>query len=266
MYAWCRRVADLPAFHHAAMAVIVVNAVVLGLETSKALYEPNLGVFKALHWVFQALFTAELLIRFGAAGSAGRFVRDGWNVFDTLVVAAGYVPAAGPTATVARLARVLRIARLIEVSEEMKLIVATIVRSVRSLGQLVLMILILLYTFAIIGYHLFEEHDEKNWGTLGQAMWTLFQTMTLEGWVDKQKDTFAVVPHQTWIFYSVFLLFATYFVLNLFVAIVVNNLQELKEERKEETAAAHPQADLLGQIAAMRKQLELFEERVRKGA
>lgn len=266
MYAWCRRVADHREFHQFVMAVIVLNAVILGLETIPSVYEPYHGAFRGLNWLIQGLFVAEILIRFVAAGSVRAFLHDGWNVFDTVVVAVAFVPAAGTTATIARLARVLRIVRLIEVSAEMKLIVATILHSLRSLTRLILMIVVLLYCYAIIGYHLFRDEDAENWGSLGRAMWTLFQTMTLEGWVEKQKTTFATSPHETWIFYASFLILATYFVMNMFVAIVVNNLQELKEAEKEAAADAHPQADLLAQIDAMKKQLELFEARVRKSS
>jgi voltage-gated sodium channel len=271
MTAWCRRVAEHRSFHQFVMAVIVLNALILGLETIPSIHDaknpadPRAIYFKVANWVIQALFIAELVIRFGAAGIRATATTTVSNMFHPSFRNARTDPAAGPTATVARLARVLRIARLVEVSAEMKLIVATIVSSMRSLTKLILMIVVLLYSFAIIGYHLFEEIDPENWGSLGQAMWTLFQTMTLEGWTDKQQSTFKAAPHQTWVFYATFLILATYFVMNLFVAIVVNNLQELKEAEKEAADAAHPQADLLTQIDMMRKQLEQFEARVRAG-
>ncbi|QEL16271.1 ion transporter [Limnoglobus roseus] len=263
MNAWSRRVASSPPFHKLAMTLIVLNAVVLGLEAIPSLSDSWRPTFIVLNRVFQGLFTAEILIRFLAAKSPAAFFRDGWNSFDVIVVAVAFVPAAGPTATVARLTRVLRIVRLIEVSQEMKLIVGTIIASLRSLSRLIVMIVLLLYSYAIVGFHLFHESDPANWGDLGKGMWTLFQTMTLEGWVEKQKVTFDAQPHETWIFYSTFLLFTTYFVLNLFVAIVVNNLQTMKEEQQESADAAHPQADLLAQIDGLRAQLDSFEAKVR---
>lgn len=263
MIAWCRRVASSSAFHQLATAAIVGNAVVLGLEADPERYQQHRLTFVAVNWFFQALFTAEILVRFLAAPSPRAFFCDGWNTFDAVVVAIAFVPAAGPTATVARLTRVLRIARLVEVSQEMRLIVGTIVASLRSLSRLIVMIVLLLYSYAIVGFHLFHETDPANWGDLGKGMWTLFQTMTLEGWVEKQKVTFDAQPHQTWVFYASFLLFATYFVMNLFVAIVVNNLQEMKERQQESADAAHPEADLLAQLDALRKQIDLFEAKVR---
>ena len=121
----------------------------------------------------------------------------------------------------------------------------------------------LIYSYALIGYELFREEDPENWGSLGTAMWTLFQTMTLEGWADKQKTTFKTSPHETWIFYSTYLLFATYFVMNLFVAIVVNNLQELKEAEQREADKTHTHADLLAELNALQDRLKAFEDRVR---
>lgn len=263
MNAWSRRVAAAPWFHTTATAAIVLNAVALGLETVPSVADDRRASFVVTNWVFQAAFTAELLVRFLAARSPAAFFRDGWNTFDTVVVALAFVPAVGPAATVARLTRVLRIVRLIEVSEEMKLIVGTILASLRSLSRLIVMIVLVLYAYAIVGFHLFHDTDPANWGDLGKGMWTLFQTMTLEGWVEKQKVTFDAQPHETWIFYASFLLFTTYFVLNLFVAIVVNNLQTMKEEQQASADAAHPAADLLAQLEGLRKQLEAFEAAVR---
>ena len=186
---WCRRVAESTRFHRLVMVVILLNAILLGLETVPSIRDGYAATTQIAHTVIQVLFFLEITIRFLAAESIRSFVRDGWNVFDTAVVLLGILPVAGEAVTVARLARVLRIARLVEVSDEMKLIVATIVSSMKSLTKLILLIVVLLYSYAIIGYHLFHEKDPENWGSLGVSMWSLFQSMTLEGWADKQAIT-----------------------------------------------------------------------------
>lgn len=260
MVPFCKKIEAQPWFHFGVMAVIILNAAVLGLETVKEIHDPNPLLFDVLHWAFQIIFTAEIAVRFFAARSPAAFFADGWNLFDFLVVAVGWTPETGSWATIARLARVLRVARLVEIVPDMKLIVGTMLRSMRSMSYVILMILFLLYTYAIVGYHLFQKVDDKNWGSLGKSMWSLFQTMTLEGWVDKQKDL--DVPG-TVAFYASFLIIATYVVVNLFVAVVVNNLQEIKAEYQEAKDQAHSQHDLLRQVEDLRTQLAKFENTVR---
>jgi len=261
MVPWCKKIEAKPWFHLAVDIIIILNSIALGMETSSTIrgYDPQL--FANLFWVFQIVFVAELTIRFFAADSATAFFLDGWNTFDFIIVSIAFIPATGRTATIGRLARVLRVIRLIEIFPDMKLIISTMLRSMRSMAYVILLINFLLYTYAIIGYRMFHEADPENWGDIGNAMWSLFQTMTIEQWVDQQKRV-ADVPGY-WVFYASFLIIATYVVVNLFVAVVVNNLQEVKAEHREAQDAAHTQAELLAEIDDLRKQLARFDSTVR---
>ena len=164
------------AFQNFILGVILVTAVIVGLETSETLVERSGGLFELVDLVVQTVFVGEIVIRLLAHWPGiGRFFRDGWNVFDLAVVAASLLPQAGAFAMVARLARLLRVTRLISVFPELRLIVSTMLRSIPSMGHILMMLGLLLYVYGILGFYLFREHDPERWGTLGAALLTLFR-------------------------------------------------------------------------------------------
>ena len=251
----CRRLADSRAFHQAILCLIVLNAAVMGLETSawvRGTWGPPL---LALEYSVQAVFVAEMLIRIAAHGSRPlAFFRDGWNVFDFGVVAVSLLPVAGPFATVVRLARVLRVARVVSGLPELRLIIGTMLRSIPSLGHVILLLGLLMYVYGVLGYYLFGRIDPEHWGSLGHAIRNLFIIITLEGWVEIQK---AAGPTTVgiWMFYASFIVVAVFVVINLFIAVVLNNLE--KTRRDESVVAA---GDPLARIQEIRRQLDVMEE------
>ena len=270
LVAWCKRVSESGPFHAAVIAVILVNAAVVGLETSRSLVAAHRPVFSAVHGVVLALFIAELTIRAGAYGfRMGRFLRDGWNLFDFVVVALSLVPGVGVFATVARIARVLRVARLVSVSPKLRLIVGTMIRSVPSLVHVSLLLGLLLYVYAVIGVNLFGAHDPARWGSLRTALLTLFQILTLEGWVEVQE---AVMPNApwAWIYFASFVVIAVFVVVNLFIAVVLNNLDEIREEDRQAALAREDGQRPAGEqgierhLAAIRAELDRVEALARR--
>ncbi len=262
--AWCRSVANRPLFHHAILGVILTNALLIGLETSQTLSTAYGQLFAWLNTLILAIFVVELTIRLIAEWpTLWRFFRDGWNVFDFTIVAMSLLPEAGPFATVARLARVLRVARLLSAMPELRLIVSTMLRSIPSMGHVIVLLSLLLYIYAIVGYSLFHEHDPAHWGTLATAFLTLFQILTLEGWVELQQTGLAVSPW-AWVFYISFIVMAVFVVINLFIAVVINNLEAAKAEDRQETDVQHPQYVLLQQMNELREQLTRVEQSLRE--
>ena len=188
----CRRISSSRWFQNAALAVIVANAALIGVETSPALWERYGGLFKALNAAVQVIFVVEITVRLLAYGPRiHRFFLDGWNVFDFGIVALSLLPAAGPIATVARLARLLRALRVVSALPELRLIVATMLRSIPSLANVVVLLGLILYVYAVVGVHLFAGVDPGNWGSLPRAGLTLFEILTLEGWVDLMNTSLA---------------------------------------------------------------------------
>jgi voltage-gated sodium channel len=163
-----RRIADDPRFQHFILGVIVTAAVVIGVETSPALTQRYGGIIVAVEMLIQTIFVAEMVIRILACWPRpASFFRNGWNVFDFAVVAASLLPQAGAFAMVARLARLMRITRLVSAFPELRLIIGTMVKSIPSMGHVIVLLSLLLYVYAVLGFHFFRGADPEHWRSLG---------------------------------------------------------------------------------------------------
>jgi voltage-gated sodium channel len=257
-----RRIADSPRFQHFILGVIVLAAMVVGLETSATLTARYRTVFVALEVLIQTIFVAEIAIRLLACWPRPlAFFANGWNVFDFTVVAASLLPQAGPFAVVARLARLMRITRLVSAFPELRLIIGTMVRSIPSMGHVIVLLALLLYVYAVLGFHFFRGTDGAHWGTLGAALLTLFQMLTLEGWVEIQAAVISAHPW-AWLYFSSFVFVAVFVVVNLFIAVVINNLESVKHEQQIETNRGSAHHEVLEAIEVVRQRLAELEDRL----
>lgn len=145
------------------------------------------------------------------------------------------------------------------------MIVSAMLRSIPSMGHVLMLLALLLYVYGILGYSLFHEHDPKHWGRLGASIGTLFQILTLEGWVEVQAASAAATPW-AWLFYSSFIVIAVFVLINLFIAVVINNLEAAKREQQSEADAKNPQGQILTQIDALRRDLAELERQLRSTA
>ncbi len=270
LVAWSKRVSDSRSFHAVVVGVILANAVLVGIETSRSLMAAHRALFAVANSVVLALFIAELVLRVAAQSfRLGAFLRDGWNLFDFLVVALSLLPGVGAFATVARIARVLRAARLVSVSPKLRLIVGTMTRSIPSLAHVSLLLGLLLYLYAVVGVNLFGAHDPEHWGTLKPALLTLFQILTLEGWVEVQAAVIEGAPW-AWVYFASFVIIAVFVVVNLFIAVVLNNLDEIREEDRQAVLAAEEQrrpSDEQGferHLTTLRAEIDRLEALVRR--
>jgi voltage-gated sodium channel len=232
------------------IALILINAVILGLETSPALMAEWGPWLIAADQAILAVFVCEIALRLAAHQLA--YFRDPWNVFDFIVVAIALIPASGPLA-VLRALRVLRVLRLITLVPSMKRVVGGLLSALPGLGSVSAIISIIFYVSAVIATKLFGGAFPQWFGTLGDSAFTLFQIMTLEGWaMDIARPIMEVFPH-AWIFFMLFILASTFTLLNLFIAVIVNAIQQehlggKKAEPADETA------ELRREIAALRAQ------------
>jgi voltage-gated sodium channel len=266
MIDFCKRLAASARFHDAIIGVILANAVLLGLETSPRVMESIGGTLYLLNWIVQAIFVAEIVIRILAHWpKPAAFFRAGWNVFDCVVVAAAFLPTGGGFATIGRVLRLLRVTRLVSVFPQLRLIISTMLLSIPSMGHVVLLLSLLLYVYGIAGVYLFREADPQHWGGLGAALLSLFQVVTLEGWIELQR---ALLPQRpwAWIFFASFIVVAVFVVINLFIAVVINNLERAREQEQRIADAACPEGGLLARVAALRKQAEELESALRAAA
>ena len=259
----CRTLVESKRFQDFVMGVIVLTAVLMGLETSASVQAAYGPVLHVLNIIIQVIFVCELGVRLLAHGRQwGAFFRDGWNLFDFAIVTASLLPQVGAFATVARLARLLRVARLLSVSPALRLIITTMLRSIPSLGHVTLLLSLLLYVYGIIGYHLFHPHDPAHWGTLGRSLWTLFQMLTLEGWIEVQEASLRAHPW-AWIYYGSYVVIAVFVVINLFIAVVLNNMETARLEHELAENRRHPRHELLARIHAASEELAQLERILR---
>lgn len=259
------RLVDSRWFQVSILIVIAVNAVLVGLETSSALVARYGALFRAANGLVLAVFVAEMVLRIASYGRrVGNFFKDGWNLFDLLVVTVSLAPGVGPFATVGRIARVLRVTRLVSATPKLRLIIGTMLRSIPSLGHVSLLLLLLLYVYGVIGVNLFSSHDAEHWGSLGRALLTLFQILTLEGWVEIQNVSAAATPW-AWIYYASFVIVAVFVVVNLFIAVVLNNLDEIREEDRIAAAEAVARtADPDDPATALRRHLDVIRAELQR--
>ena len=266
MIEFCKRLSASAVFHDLIVVVIILNAVILGLETSRPIMQSVGGGIQAVNWVIQAIFVFEIAVRLLAHWPRPLvFFRGGWNLFDFLVVAAAFLPVNGGFATIGRLLRLLRVTRVVSAFPQLRLIISTMLLSIPSMGHVVLLLSLLLYVYGIAGFYLFSEADPQHWGSLGAALLSLFQVVTLEGWADMQQ---ALLPQKpwAWIFFASFIVVAVFVVINLFIAVVINNLEKAKEEEHRAAGADKPEHDLLARVAVLRREIDELEAALRSDA
>jgi voltage-gated sodium channel len=228
------------------MTLIAFNAVVLGLEQIQALasWKPTLV---AIDRILLAVFCVELVAKMAVRRLA--FWRDSWNWFDVMVIAIALVPSSGPLA-VLRALRVLRVLRLISAVPAMRLVVETVLRSLPGLGAILAVQGLIIYSFAVMGSALFGKTDPEHFGGLFPSLFTLFQVMTLEDWAGIARGLLTEYPG-AWLYFISFILASTFVVLNLFIAVIGNSMQELRGEQETKEPLVDEIRALRSEVAAL---------------
>ena len=163
---------------YAIIVLILVSAVVLGLETSPSIMAEYGAELRGLDQAILGVFIAELALKLFAHRAA--FWRNPWNVFDFLVVGIALIPSSGPLA-VLRTLRVLRVLRLISTVRSLRVVVEALLRAIPGIGSVFALMLVLFYVAAVIATTLFGEHFPDWFGSIGASMYTLFQiTMPID--------------------------------------------------------------------------------------
>ena len=204
-----------------------------------------------LDHVILGIFIIELVLLIIARGTD--FFKDPWSVFDFVVIAIAVVPAT-ESLSVLRALRVLRVLRLINKVESMRKVVGGLLSCLPSLASVVSLILIIFYVSAVIATNLFGQAFPELFGGMGNTAFTLFQVMTLESWSDGiARPVMEKFPY-AWIFFILFILIATFVIVNLFIAVIVDSLTS--GSSSEDNQAARDQSDVLRlEMQAMRQEL-----------
>ncbi|MCG6861519.1 MAG: ion transporter [Chromatiaceae bacterium] len=249
---------ERPGIQRAIITLILINAALLGIETLPAAMQVAGDPIRKLDQAILTIFVVEIATRIYVHRRA--FWRDPWSLFDFSVVAIALVPAAGPF-DVLRALRVLRILSLLTMVPTMRRVVGAQLAAIPGLGSIALVLLILYYVFAVIATNLFAAAYPEFFGTIGLSLYTLFQIMTLESWsMGIARPVMEHFPY-AWAFFIPFILVATFTILNLFIAIIVNAMQSYSEAEHQETVQAlqktqdHIEADLHGELRALRAEI-----------
>ncbi|MCP4385105.1 MAG: ion transporter [Hyphomicrobiales bacterium] len=235
------------------ITVILVNAVVLGLETSPTARDHFGGLLVALDTIALGIFVIEIAIKLIVY--RGRFFTSGWNVFDFVIVAVALVPTV-EWLSVLRALRILRAFRLLSVMPQMRQVVQALLSAIPAMGSVILLLSLVFYVSAVIATKLFGA-DYPDWfGSVGASLFSLFQIMTLESWsMGIVRPVMGEFPY-AWVFFVPFILMTSFIVLNLFIAIIVNAMHQsdVEEHNAHEDAVARELAALRQDIAEMRRE------------
>ena len=249
-------------FEYFIIAVIIVNGVLLGLETSAVIAGQYADLLELGNQIALGIFIVEAILKMAALWPRPQaYFRDGWNIFDFMVIVFALIPATGQFAMIARLARLLRVVRLISAVRDLRLIVAALVRSIPSVGHVIMLMSIVVYIYAIMGFHLFHVHDPEHWGSLAISLLTLFNIITLDGWTDVM-DTAMRRHSWAWIYFVSFVVVGTFVVINLFIAIIINSLDDTKRSQLQEGLEPVSRQDLVRELRATQETLKRLEERL----
>lgn len=245
--------------------VIVVNAIVLGLETSPAVMERAGGLMTALDTAAITIFAVEIAIKLVVYRL--NFFKQGWNIFDFVIVAISLVPA-GHGLTVLRALRILRVLRLVSAVPKMRVVVQALLEALPGMGSVVALLCLVFYVASVMATKLFGADFDAWFGTVGKSAYTLFQIMTLESWsMGIVRPVMELYPY-AWIFFVPFILIVTFAVLNLFIAIIVNCMHDAAAEDAEQHMAEQDELirNLAVQVDRIEKKLTEMDARQKAGS
>ncbi|HET8807554.1 MAG TPA: ion transporter [Methylophaga sp.] len=216
------------------VAVIIFSALLAGAKT----YDISYKMSQILQWMDYAItlfFLVEISIRFLGEANKRDFFKNGWNIFDTVIVMASLIPIENSElAYIGRLLRIFRVLRMISIIPELRHLLNSLLKALPQLGYVALMMFIIVYIFAAIGTSLFASINETLWGDITISMLTLFRIMTFEDWTDVMYETMAVYP-LSWIYYLLFIFLNTFAFLNMLIGIVVNVMEQERREVYQRT-------------------------------
>ncbi|MFT5110538.1 MAG: voltage-gated sodium channel [Verrucomicrobiales bacterium] len=250
----CRRLVDSKFFNRFIIGTIIVAGIVVGIETFPEIKHAYHGLWKVLDTLILAIFTIEIIIKMIALSpNPLRFFKDGWNVFDFIIVAVCFLPFGGGYAAVLRLFRLLRVLRLVTVVPKLQILVGAILRSLPSMFYVTLLLALLFYIYAVVGVMFFRGNDPIHFSDLWTSMLSLFRVVTLEDWTDIMyiqmygSDAYAgynqsvegltITPKAQPLlgaaYFISFVLIGTMVMLNLVIGVVISGMDNAQKEVAE---------------------------------
>lgn len=226
----CARISEHPIFTNTIIVLIMINAILVGLETYA-------GIASKYHdWIYFGdklllwIFTIEIIIRLIGRKSIKGFLKDPWNIFDFVIVALGHVLVGSHYVTVLRIIRVLRVLRAVSVIPSLRKMVNALILTIPSMGTIVLLLSLFFYIYGVIGTMLFNEIAPEYFGTLHDSLLSLFQVITLESWASGVMRPILAEDPSSWWYFVTFIMIGSFVIVNLFVGVIVNNVEEANRE------------------------------------
>ncbi|WP_135506548.1 ion transporter [Roseovarius aestuariivivens] len=240
------------SFRNFILAVILFNAVILGLETSDVAMAAAGPLIEMLDKICLAIFVVEIVLKLFARGTA--FFRNGWNVFDFVIVGISLIPA-GQGVTVLRALRILRLLRVLSVTPSLRRVVEGLMNALPGMGSVFVLMGIIFYIGSVMATKLFGASFPEWFGTIGRSAYSLFQIMTLESWSMGIVRPVMEVYTYAWLFFVPFILVTTFAVVNLVVGLIVNSMQDAHHAEADELTGTY-RDEVLSRLTEIEKALK----------
>ncbi len=286
---FCAAAVEHPFWRGAIIAVIIFAGAVIGVETYPPFATRYQDLLQLVDTIILAIFVLEIMVKIIACGRQPlRFFRDGWNVFDFVIVVVCFLPFDTKFIYVVRLVRILRVLRLITALPRLQVIVGALLRSVPSMGYVSALLFILFYIYAVMGVHLFGANDPVHFANLYVSLLSLFRVVTLEDWTDimyismygcdqygygdisqlctAPRAHFFLAP----LFFVSFVLLGTMIMLNLFIGVIINNMTDLQKQadlqarlrQQRNTSIRQEFNSLTAKLEKISEHLQLLENKI----
>ncbi|XP_034649414.1 voltage-dependent N-type calcium channel subunit alpha-1B isoform X18 [Trachemys scripta elegans] len=247
-----RRMVKAQSFYWIVLCVVTLNTLCVAMVH----YDQPEGLTTALYFaefVFLGLFLTEMSLKMYGLGPRNYF-HSSFNCFDFGVIVgsifeviwAAVKPGTSFGISVLRALRLLRIFKVTKYWNSLRNLVVSLLNSMKSIISLLFLLFLFIVVFALLGMQLFggqfnfqDETPTTNFDTFPAAILTVFQILTGEDWN-------AVMYHGivsqggvhsgmfSSIYFIVLTLFGNYTLLNVFLAIAVDNLANAQELTKDE--------------------------------
>lgn len=273
-------------FRNFILGLIVLSGIIVGIETYPELHNRYFSLFHSIDQLIIWIFVTELVLKMLTQSPRFlRFFADPWNVFDFIIVAVCFIPNTDTHFfTVLRLARIFRVFRLISVLPKLQVLVNALLKSIPSMGYVVVLLSIVFYIYAVAGSFLFSKTDPAHFGSLHVSMISLFKVLTLEGWTDLMniqlygsadpsvEANSAPASYGAVAYFVSFILFGAMIIMNLFIGVIMNSMQESQEEMKtvilennqNEPATQQLLTDLEQKIDSLKVDIQQLSEKLKR--
>jgi len=257
---FCARFANASWFNNLIIGLIIINAIVLGLDTypQLSIYSP---IFNLVNNIVLFAFVVEAIAKIiSVAPLFSKYFLNPWDLFDFIVTVVSFIPAIGPMITIVRLVRLLRIVRIVRKFDNLRVIIEALIKSLSSMAIVFMLLLLLLYVYGIMGVHLFRGVDPQFWGTLGSSIITLFTIATLTNWDVRLVNTLSAHPF-AWVYFFSFVIIAAMILINLFVGIMLHNVTEANKKNLAKQGIVDRDDEILEEIKQIKQSIKKLEQK-----